>query len=282
MENTVINTKFKQTNMAKEILNKSNKKEEGLLKNSTDYGQAKYNYEEEFWKGEVDRRYEDNIEKEKIKRFLPKIKKNKSIVELGAGFGRMLKVYKDFDKIYLVDNADNMLEGSVKNIHRLGLKSKASALKANLYNLSGVPKNNDVVVLIRVFHHIKDLDRALKQINSIVKPGGYFIMEYANKRNLLEIFRYYLGKPNLKPFDQNPSKRGSGIFYNFHPTYMENKLKANGFAVKQTTQSSLFRSNIFKKVLGVNIISYLDILIGGATGSLKLSPSIFYKCKKVS
>ena len=136
----------------------------------------KYNYPA-YWEG---REYEHHSEIIAIKAFLDNIKKISNIIEVGAGFGRLTPsyIYRG-KKITLLDSSSRLLriarerlpENKVKFVH-----SKLETLPQKINSNTA-----DLVILVRVLHHIDDIDKAFEIINKVLKKNKYLILEFANK-----------------------------------------------------------------------------------------------------
>lgn len=235
-------------------------------------------YKKDFWI-DSDRSYEDSVERIAVKRLFPKM--TGSFLEIGAGFGRLVDVYADrCSKVTLMDYAFNLVEQAGSRVKALGLNN-VEVTTGNVYDLSAFSGRFDGTMMIRVMHHIEDVDKAFKEINKKLNEESFFILEYANKRNLLEIIRWFFRRPNIKPFSLDPGKRGEGLFYNFHPKYIEQKLTDNGFAIEKQLVVSIFRNKLLKKIFGAKLLCTIENLLQYPMGFAKLSPSIFIKARKI-
>ena len=155
-------------------------------------------YQTSFWdKG--GRAYEDRTEAIALQRLLPK--KGRLLLELGAGAGRNTPRYHGFDRVILLDYSRTQLEQAQQ---RLGQSAKYFYVAADVYRLPFVDALFDGVTMIRLLHHVADVPRALLQVKNVMRPGGTFILEFANKLNLKAIFRYWLGRQKWSPFTLEP------------------------------------------------------------------------------
>lgn len=232
------------------------------------------NYEKDFWQSSVNRSYEDKSEKFLLKRLLPKNKE--SIIDVGAGFGRLTYVYKDlFKNVFLLDFANNLLEQAKQKFLD---EENIKYINASCYE---IPIDQlDIAIAFRLMHHIADTDLFFKEINRILKNNGTFILEFANKRNFLEIIRFLLGKSVKKPFSLEPYQYSGKVYYNFHPKYIKDKLKQAGFKIKKVYSVSNFRSSFFKKILSNTLLAFLDNLLSRLLGFFCFGPSIVIVAKK--
>ena len=139
----------------------------------------------------------------------------------------------------------------------------------------------DNAVCVRVMHHIENIPAFFAQVNMVLRDGGAFIFEYANKKNLLEILRYLFRRPNIGPFDYHPSKRKANIYYNFHPDYVRDMLAQNGFVIEKELAVSLFRSKFLKKLFGWRFLSGLERRLQKPLARFHPGPSVFVRARKV-
>jgi len=226
---------------------------------------------EAFWPG---REYEDAAERIALRRLLPQ--KGEALVELGAGFGRLADLYQGYERVVLLDFARSQLLQAHK---RFG-EGKFTYLAADIYRLPLASSAFDTAVTVRVLHHIADIPAALAEVHRILKPKGTYILEYANKRNLKEIFRYLLGRSQKRPFSHEPSEY-LDMHFNFHPAYIAASLREAGFALEGELAVSSLRLPLLKRLFTPGVLAYLDGLLQRPTTALKLSPSIFVAARAV-
>lgn len=249
------------------------------------YDDPGYNYEG-YWEG---REYESRVDKAVLKRMLDLIKNKKEmrVLEVGAGFGRLVEVYLDmFRKILLVDPSRRLLS-------QAEAKFKAySHLECREGDLEKIPcktRSTDVVLVIRVLHHVENLDLAFAEVNRVLKKKGYLVLEYPNKVNLLSRLRAFFKRDFafLKSegvVDKRSFKNvigGSIPFNNYHPKAISKKLKKAGFEVKKVISASYFRRDYIKKVLPGSVLSTGERVLQAFLSGLWLGPSNFVLVQKV-
>lgn len=236
-------------------------------------------YKKNFWE-EADRRYEEAAEKMVLAKLLPQ--SGQSIIDLGAGFGRLTPIYAPrFQKVVVFDYAQDLLDQARAELPaQVGPANfrKIEFKQGDIYHLPFPDQSFAVAVSVRVFHHLEDLPAALAEIKRILKPGGLGIFEFANKRNFLEILRWLARRPNARPFDQAPFARGR-LYYNFHPDYVRRHLRDLGFIIESQRSVSNFRLPLFKKILPVGWLVLLDRLFMGPLGFMGGGPSLFLRCR---
>lgn len=241
-----------------------------------DYNNVDYR---EFWDG-TDRRYEDQVERIALRRLCRDMQG--SCLEIGAGYGRLVDEYAPrCSRVLLTDCTPKMMDWARARVQELGLEN-VECRTCDLYELNQVGEKWDNAVCVRVMHHVEDVPAFLGQVQLVLRPGGEFIFEYANKRNLLEIGRWLLGRPNLRPFDREPSRRGEGVFYNFHPQWIREQLARNGFAVEEELAVSLFRNRWLKRLFGHRLLAALERHLQRPLAWLFPAPSVFVRARKLS
>jgi hypothetical protein len=139
----------------------------------------------------------------------------------------------------------------------------------------------DSVVMIRVIHHIVDVPRALNNIHAAIKPGGLFVFEFANKRNLKAIARYLLRKQKWSPFEQKPIEFVE-LNFDFHPAWMKRQLHTAGFSIRQTRAVSTFRLGALKRLFGAQRLAAIDGAVQRPFAPLAVAPSMFTCCTAIS
>ncbi len=226
---------------------------------------------EAFWSG---REYEDAAERIALRRLLPQ--KGETLVELGAGFGRLADLYRGYERVILLDFARSQL---LQAHQRFG-EGNFIYMAADIYRLPLASSVVDTAVTVRVLHHIADLPAALAEVHRILKPKGTYILEYANKRNLKEIFRCLLGRSQKRPFSHEPYEY-LDMHFNFHPAYISASLREAGFALQRELAVSQFRLPLLKRLFAPKVLAYLDGLMQKPTALFKLSPSIFVAARAV-
>jgi len=130
-------------------------------------------YRQDFWSSRL---YEDRAERLALAKLLPA--HGVTLLDIGAGFGRLAEVFRPlFSEVVLFDVARSLLKQAKINHFHL--------VHGNLYELPFPDQSFSAAVMIRVLHHVEDVPAALAEVHRVLAPGGHFILEYANKRNLL-------------------------------------------------------------------------------------------------
>ncbi len=243
-----------------------------------------YNYPQ-FWHG---REYEDKAEKIALKKLLAKIPQKNSMVDIGGGFGRLAEVYvPEFEKCLLIDPSEKLLNLAQKNLKNFENIEFKKGIGENL------PVDDaifDIALMIRVVHHLPNPEETLKEVSRVLKPQGYLILEFANKIHFLARLRAWLKgdfgfTSNLKPVDQRSAKSikaGTIPFLNHHPKFILQQLEKAGFKIISTFSVSNFRHPIFKKIIPLSLLLFLESHFSLFTFHLLpfFGPSIFILAQK--
>jgi SAM-dependent methyltransferase len=227
-------------------------------------------YRANFWEGKG-RDYENLAERIALKRLLPP--EGQRLVEIGAGFGRLADLYSGYHQVVLLDYAKS---GLLEAQQRLGSGGRFLYVAANLYHLPLAAGSIDTALTIRVLHHVADVPAALAQIAAVLRPGGAYVLEFANKRNLKAIARYLARRQSWSPFDAGPYEF-TELNFDFHPDWMVGALSAAGFAVDAELAVSHFRHPLFKRTVPPAALANLDGLLQRPGAAWKLTPSVFVR-----
>ena len=229
-------------------------------------------YQSTFWDiGERD--YEDRVEAIALKRLLPK--KGELLLEVGAGAGRNTPRYQGYQRIVVMDYSTTQLKQAQE---RLGRSERYTYVAADVYNLPFVPGLFDGATMIRVLHHMADPKLALTQIRETLQPKAAFILEYANKRNLKAIFRYWMGRQNWDPFSLEAVEFAE-LNFDFHPKAVRSWLREAGYKTRRQLTVSHFRIEILKRFLPTGLLVWLDSLFQYTGALFQLTPSVFLKAQ---
>ena len=237
-----------------------------------------------YWIG---REYEHGSEIEALKAFLGKISQAKVILEAGAGFGRLTPAYLyRAKKIILSDPSAKLLKLARENFP----ENNVQFIQVRLDKLPGKTrtKSVDLVILVRVMHHLEKPEEAFKVIRKLLKKKGYFILEFANKCHYkARIAEFFRGNFTFA-YDIFPKEvKGKGgkriqtlPFLNFHPDLIAEKLKDAGFEIIEKRSVSNIRSPLLKKLFPLSLLLSLEKFLQKPLASINFGPSIFILAQK--
>lgn len=229
-------------------------------------------YRIDFWEGQG-REYEDLAERIALRKLLPP--SGDLLMEIGAGFGRLVDLYDGYKNVVLLDYSKSMLRQAQE---RLGRDERYIYVAADLYNLPFVDHLFSATVTVRVLHHVQDIPPAFCEIRRVLIPAGHYILEYANKRHLKAILRYALRHQQWNPFALEPVEFVR-LNYDFHPAWMEARLQETGFAIEKQLTVSHFRHPLFKRLVTPGLLAAVDGSLQWTASLWKLSPSIFVRAR---
>ncbi|HVU12552.1 MAG TPA: class I SAM-dependent methyltransferase [Phototrophicaceae bacterium] len=226
------------------------------------------NYRTEFWEGRG-RGYEDRVERIALERLLPH--GGRRMLEVGAGFGRLTSEYDAFGQVVLLDYSLSQLQYAQEN---LGRSARYVYVAADAYHLPFHPGVFDAATMVRVIHHMSNVEAALTQVRRVLVPSGVFILEHANKRNLKAIVRHALKQQSWSPYDLTPVEFIE-LNFDFHPEYIRRELIQAGFDIQERLPVSLFRMEQLKEAVPLDVLTRLDSLF--QSSGLLYTPSIFVR-----
>jgi SAM-dependent methyltransferase len=229
-------------------------------------------YQQTFW-DTGQRAYEDQAEAAALRALLPK--SGRRLLEIGAGAGRNTPRYAGFEQVVLLDYSRTQLQQAQA---RLGTGPRYVYVAADVYTLPFVPGLFDAATMIRVIHHLADAPAALAQVRTVLAPGGAFILEFANKRNLKAIARWLLRRQAWNPFSPEPVEFAA-LNFDFHPRTMLDWLRASRLAPRQVRALSYFRLGPLKRLAPTRLLVGLDALFQPTGRWLQYSPSVFVRAE---
>ncbi len=232
-------------------------------------------YQARFWE-QSNRAYEDQVEAIALRRLL-RGERGQWLLEIGAGAGRNTPRYHGFDHVVLLDYSRSMLREAQA---RLGTSSRYVYVAANAYHLPFADGFFDAATMIRVLHHMAEPRRALAEARRVLRGGGLFILEFASKRHLKAILRYWLGRQSWNPFSLEPVEFAP-LNFDFHPRAVDAWLREAGFRVERRLTVSHFRLAWLKRVVPTRVLVTLDALAQLTGDWWQLTPSVFVKARAV-
>lgn len=245
------------------------------------YDDPHFDYQK-YWQ---ERKYEDQAERKALLRLLKLVPFRETVLDLGGGFGRLTSTYAPlFKKCFLVDPSEKLLNQA----------KKISKSYPNLFIIKGVAekipiKSNflDVVISIRLFHHLKNCTKVIKEIFRVLKPGGFLILEFANKIHFKNIIKAFFRRDFQFLFNQKPlwvGKNKEVTFLSYHPNQIKSLLNSSGFKIIKVISVSNFRHPLIKKIVPLSLLIKLESLFSFSSSYLPFiqfwGPSIFILAQK--
>src|SRR5579862_9194865 len=248
------------------------------IKKADQYNDPAYNYQD-YWQG---REYEHAAEELAIKRLLRGRKFNLA-VDVGGGYGRLSKFLTKYSKkVILAEPSQQKLD-----IGRMYLKGTPE-VQRKLWQAADLKLKKgeaDLVLVVRVLHHLPDPTAEFKEISRILKPGGTFLLEFANDAHFINRIRYGLRGKSVPKIpvsiqDATKTKAGELPFVNHHPKTVIKWLDETGFNVEATLSGSNLRSPTLKKVLGKRPLIAVEKVMQPLLAPVYFGPSVWLRLKK--
>lgn len=130
---------------------------------------------------------------------------DKNILDVGCGNGWVLsKFFREGAKCFGLDLTQKAIEISQKRF--LLMHGKASFMIANAEELPFKDSCFDVVTAMGVLHHTPHIEKAIREIHRILRPGGKIILMLYHKNSVLH--RFYMP---LRLFYQTVKERRISI-----------------------------------------------------------------------
>jgi SAM-dependent methyltransferase len=228
-------------------------------------------YRTDFWEGQG-REYEDLAERVALGHLLPP--SGRRLLDIGAGFGRLSEFYSGYAEVVLLDYSRSLLRQAQA---RLGRDGRIVYVAANFYALPFVDSSFDTAMMVRVMHHVERVPDLLGEVARILSGDGVYVLEFASKRHLKAILRYMLRRQRWSPFEPAPYEF-SEMNFDFHPAWMQDRLREARFHVKHRRTVSHFRLPFFKRLLPARTLARLDGLCQPTGAWWQLTPSVFFHC----
>lgn len=243
-----------------------------------DYNDKNYDYIR-YWDG---RDYEQTAEFLALKKLLPKnMGGNRSVIDIGGGFGRLIPIFKDyFASITVFDYSQRLLDLAIETGKHVGVNVKT--IQCDVYKLASCSiEKFDYAAMIRVSHHLDDLQSVFEQIYGVLNDNGVFVLEIANKMHFKSVL-LNLFKGNFKYFsiDSVSVATKDITFLNHHPKKIEKMLKKAGFRIEKKLSVSNFRVPFVTKYFPIKILLTFEKLTQSILAPFYFGPSIFYKLVK--
>ena len=235
-----------------------------------------YDYKKIFWE-DADRKYEDQADRMAIRKLLPE--HTRKFVDIAGGYGRLADEYLDrADSVTIFDYSRSELK-QAKELYGDKIHTK----QGDIYKLPFKDGEFSALLMVRATHHFEHMDKVTRELYRILEPGGIAVIEVANKRTLPRIARYLTGRTKVSPFSRevaNLTEIDPDGFYNYHPKYMEDIFKQQGFEIEKVLSVSNFRNGRLKKTLGTDRLVKMEDKAQSLLAPVRFAPSIYYRLKK--
>lgn len=187
----------------------------------------------------------DLIEIPNFRKIVPAVK-NKSILDLGCGYGENDKYFKELGakEILGIDISKHMIEIANKENKIDGIEYRVLPME----DITNIDKKFDVIISSLAFHYIKDFNKLTKDINALLNNEGYLVFSQEHPFTTCTKYTEHLEKGHTvidgKYFGVFSDYNRNGIrtkkwfdeeVIKYHRNFSEivNTLSENGFMIEQ-------------------------------------------------
>jgi ubiquinone/menaquinone biosynthesis C-methylase UbiE len=229
-------------------------------------------YRDVFWST---RGYEDLADRAAIRALLPH--DGGRLIEVGAGFGRLVDEYAGYREVVLFDSSSALLDAGRE---RLGGDPRLQFVLGDAHALPFEDATFDAVVCVRVAHHFPDAASVFAEFARILRPGGMLVLEFANKRHLKSVVKYALRRQPWSPFSPEPYEYRP-LHFDHSPGEVKRLLRDAGFRIGPTRTASLFRVGALKRRVPARVLAAVERPLQAPLGVLALGPSVYLRARRV-
>ncbi|MFL6113094.1 MAG: class I SAM-dependent methyltransferase [Catenulispora sp.] len=228
------------------------------------------------------RDYEDQSERLAIRRLLAG-RSFAHALEIGGGYGRLSALLAEHaDLVTLTDASRRQLRFAAEHLAGYS-RVEYRVMDAEALDVDAA--SVDLVVIIRVLHHLPDPSRVFAEVGRVLAPGGVALIEVANQAHAMNRLRYCLRGRRVPrdPVDLRSAanrERGSIPFVNHHPAAVAEGLKQVGLTVERRLSVSNLRSSVVKKVVPARIMVGVERRLQGLLGPVAFGPSLMLLARK--
>lgn len=224
-----------------------------------------------FWEG---REYEHEAELLALQKLLGH-KRFDITADVGGGFGRLVNfLSKNSRHIVLVEPAEFQRKLAVS------FTSSDAQIQAGTSEQTGLQtKSCDLVVMVRVMHHLLEPESTIAELWRILKPNGLLVVEFANSANFKSRARNLFRRMPLSPVDKSTTDEDVS-FVNHHPLTVQKLLRNEGFVIEKKLSVSNFRSPLLKKLLSITALLTLENMTQKVFSLFNFGPSVFILARR--
>jgi SAM-dependent methyltransferase len=177
------------------------------------YDSAGYDYQT-YWHG---RDYERWAEDRALRRLVHSLGEARWLADFGGGFGRNAMHYRGLARQYvLVDYSTTNLANAAQRLAGDVRAGRAFLVRADLNRLPFVDGAFDAAMVVRVLHHLPDVDNALAEMGRTVSAN--WLVDVPIKHHVLGLLRAAAGRRLSTVRDTRPIATGitDQPFWNFN------------------------------------------------------------------
>lgn len=247
-------------------------------KKADQYNDPKHNYLH-YWEG---RDYENAAEVVAIKRFLNG-KRFKHAVDIGGGYGRLSVLLSEYaDKVTLAEPSQQQLD-IAKDFLKDYPQIDRQIMQVD--DLKFADGSVDLIMMIRVMHHLPDPTIGFKEFARALSDDGYLLLEVANYAHGMNRLKHALKGKKLptEPVDIRSAENRNDdeiAFVNHNPKTVIKQLAHVGLRVEKTLSVSNLRSPGIKKIVPESMMLSIERGLQVPLAKTYFGPSTFLLIKK--
>jgi SAM-dependent methyltransferase len=194
-----------------------------------DYDSNGYDYRR-YWDG---RDYERTAEDRALRRLMPQLGRARWFVDFGGGYGRNVPHYRSSAARYVVvDYSTTNLANASRILADDIAAGRAFLVRADLNALPFVDAAFDAAMVVRVLHHLPELDGAIAEMGRVV--GGRWLIDVPIKHHVLGVLRGAARGRWRTVYGPEPIRTAAGDepFWNFQLTAVRRLLDRSGWQTR--------------------------------------------------
>lgn len=154
--------------------------------------------------------------------------------------------------------------------------------RADAAHLELPPASVDLVLLVRVLHHVPVPGPVFAEFARVLRPGGTLVMEFANGANAISRLRHLVRGRRVSRRPQRPLGAVAGAgwdipFVNHHPRTVLSQLTAAGLQVERVLSGSNLRSPMLKRIVPLPVLLLGERVLQPLLGRAWFGPSIWVR-----
>jgi ubiquinone/menaquinone biosynthesis C-methylase UbiE len=249
-------------------------------KKADQYNDPKFSYLK-YWD---DRQYENESEKIAIRRLLKGMHFNFA-ADVGGGYGRLSpELLKFADKVVLAEPSRQQLDLAddyLKDYPQISRK----LMQAD--DLEFPDRSIDLLIMIRVMHHLPDPKKEFLEIQRVLSPDGRAIIEVANFMHARNRLKYLVQGKRMpvSPVDIRSKKNKVPTeiqFVNHNPKTITKQLAHAGLKVERILSVSNLRSPMLKRTVPKSLMLAAEDVLQPTLAKSYFGPSIFFLVRRAS
>ncbi len=249
-------------------------------KKADQYNDPRHNYLH-YWQG---RDYENAAEVMAIKRLL-KGKHFQKALDIGGGYGRLSVLLCEYaEQVTLAEPSQQQLD-IAKDFLIDYPQIDRQLMQAD--KLAFSDKSMDLIMMIRVMHHLPDPSAEFAEVHRVLTDNGYYVLEMANFSHAQNRLKQALKMQKMptQPVDiRTPKNRQDSeiAFVNHNPKTVIKQLAHAGLRVEKTLSVSNLRSPALKRIVPESLMVEVEKIMQPTLAPVYFGPSIFFLVRKAS